>query len=122
MPASLSFAVTFQVAGLSTETNGLVRELQNCSQRAQNDQAVNDRLQECAFLVFPAHEQGVGRSFDVVLWLACFHRYFFLRLHVFRLLHRDPILAVQLAAGFGNPSDRIVSGDRLPVTFSWLAI
>src|SRR5437762_5337075 len=34
----------------------------------------------------------------------------------------DPILAVQLAAGCGNPRDRSMSGDRLPVTFSWLAI
>ena len=36
--------------------------------------------------------------------------------------HRDSILAGQLAAGSGNPSDCSVSGDRLPVTFSWLAI
>jgi hypothetical protein len=36
--------------------------------------------------------------------------------------HRDPILAVQLDAGSGNPSDCIVSGDRLPVTLSCLAI
>jgi hypothetical protein len=72
----------FQVAtrtrrpGLGAEVNGLVRELQNCSQRAQNDQAVKDRLQECTLPVFRAHEQGVGRFFEVVLWLPCFHRYF----------------------------------------------
>src|SRR6267143_5415941 len=71
---------------LSTEQNGLVRELQNCSQRAQNDQPVNDRLEERALLVFRAHEQGVGRFFYVVVWLACFHRYFFFRLHLISLL------------------------------------
>src|SRR6266403_5868570 len=71
---------------LSTEQNGLVRELQNCSQRAQNDQPVNDRLQECALLVFRAHEQRVDRFFDLVIWLACFHRYFFFRFHVIRFL------------------------------------
>jgi hypothetical protein len=70
------------VRSLSTEQNGLVRELQNCDQRAQNDQAVNDRLKERALLVFRTHEQSVGRFFDVVIWLFCFHRYFFFRLYI----------------------------------------
>jgi hypothetical protein len=48
------------VRGLTTEQNALVRELQNCSQRAQSDQAVNDRLKERVLRVFRAHEQGVG--------------------------------------------------------------
>jgi hypothetical protein len=72
------------VRGLSTEQNGLVRELQNCGQHAQNDQAVNDRLKERALLVFRTHEQSIGRFFDVVIWLFCFHRYFFFRLHILR--------------------------------------
>ena len=97
--------------GLNTERNGLVGELQNCSQRTQNDQPVNDRLQECALLVFRAHEQGVGRFFDVVVYLACFHS-----------ILSSVFMTAQLATGSGNPSDCIVSGDRLPVTFSWLAI
>src|ERR1700693_1787520 len=67
----------------------MVCELQNCSQRAQNDQAVNDHLQEYALLVFRAHEHGVGRFFDVVVWLACFHVHSFFRFHLFSSFFLD---------------------------------
>jgi hypothetical protein len=112
--------------GLSAELNGLVRELQNCSQRAQNDKATNDRLhdrlQERTPTVFRPHEQGVGRFFGVAVWLARFRSSFSIVFMCSDSFHRHPILAVQLDAGSGNPSDCIVSGDRLPVTLSCLAI
>ena len=45
------------VRGLCTEPKDLVRELQNRSHRTQNDQAVNDRLNDRAFLFLRAQEQ-----------------------------------------------------------------
>lgn len=44
------------VCGLTTEQYGLLGELQNGSHRAQNDQAVDDRLKESALLFLRVHK------------------------------------------------------------------
>ena len=64
--------------GRERKIERLLRELPNCRDGTQHEEAIHDCLKQTAFFFFGPHEQGVGRFVDFVISLVWIHKEFWL--------------------------------------------